>query len=227
MLEFISATRLDKDAFWESSALGRSLRRLEPDERWVPRIAFANERGLPEIFNERIEAQSEHDILVFVHDDVWLDDFFVTDHLVEALDEFHVVGVAGSRRRLPRQPAWLFVEVRGDELVADAPEHRSGGIAHGADACGVPFFYGETPAECELIDGVFMAVRRSTLLAHRVRFDERFRFHFYDLDFCRSARALGLRIGTWPIAVTHQSSGNFTSDEWRSGFAKYLQKWKD
>jgi GT2 family glycosyltransferase len=227
VLEFVSATRLDQDAFWEKSALGLSLKRLEPDARWAPRVAFANRRGLPEVFNERIDAKSDHDILVFIHDDVWIDDFFVTDHLIEALDEFHVVGVAGNKRRVPRQPGWLFIAPHGNEFVADAPEHRSGGIAHGVGPCGDPMLYGETPAACELLDGVFMAARRGTLLERGLRFDARFRFHFYDLDFCRSARALGLRVGTWPIALTHQSGGGFDSDEWRASYAKYLEKWKD
>jgi hypothetical protein len=47
------------------------------------------------------------------------------------------------------------------------------------------------------------------------------------MDFCRSARAKGLRLGTWPICVTHQSGGAFGSEAWREKFDKYLAKWND
>ncbi len=224
MIEIVSATRMTKDAFWAQSALGRSLTRLEPDDRWVPRVAFENRRGLPEVFNERIDLQTEHDILVFMHDDVWIDDFFLCDHLAEALDEFHVVGVAGNSRRVARQPAWLFVDER---LEWDDRANLSGGIAHGAEPCGKVELFGPAPAECELLDGVFLATRRSTLAKHGVRFDPRFAFHFYDLDFCRSARAKDLRLGTWPICLTHQSGGKFGAPDWRATYAKYLEKWGD
>jgi GT2 family glycosyltransferase len=224
MIEIVSATRMSKEDFWAKSALGLSLQRLEPDERWVPRIAFGNRRGLPEVFNERIELKTEHDILVFVHDDVWIDDFFLSDHLSEALDEFHVVGVAGNTRRVPKQPAWLFVD---NDLTWDDRANLSGGIAHGAEPCGKVELFGPTPAECELLDGVFLAARREVLLENAVRFDPRFAFHFYDLDFCRSARAKGLRLGTWPIGLTHQSGGKFGAPDWRATYAKYLEKWGD
>ncbi len=224
MLEFVSATRRTEDDFWAASALGRSLRRLEPDERWVPRVAFENRRGLPEVFNERIRLQTEHDILVFLHDDVWIDDFFVVDHLLEALDEFHVVGVAGNRRRVPGQPAWAFVQ-GAPGLTWDERANLSGGVAHGAHACGAVSLYGPAPAECELLDGVFIGARRSTLLQHEVLFDPAFAFHFYDVDLCRTARLRGLRLGTWPIALTHQSGGAFGSPAWQETYAKYLAKW--
>jgi GT2 family glycosyltransferase len=226
VLEFVSATRLTRDAFWERAALALSLKRMESDERWVPRVAFENTRGLPEVFNERIRAQSEHDILAFVHDDIWLDDFFTVDHVAEALDEFHVVGVAGNRRRVPGQPTWAHTHIT-DQFVWDEAGNLSGGVAHGSQAWGVVNRFGETPAECELLDGLFIAARRSTLLEHEVLFDPLFRFHFYDLDFCRSARKRGLKVGTWPIAVTHQSMGGFGSESWRDGYAKYFGKWKD
>jgi len=226
MLEFVAATRLTRDEFWEKAALALSLKRMESDERWVPRVAFENARGLPEVFNERIHAQSEHDILAFVHDDIWLDDFFTVDHVAEALDEFDLVGVAGNKRRVPGQPTWAHTHVT-DQFVWDDLANLSGGIAHGKDAWGFVNRFGESPAECELLDGVFIAARRSTLLEHEVLFDPRFRFHFYDLDFCRTARSRGLKLGTWPIALTHQSMGGYGSEAWRDAYAQYFAKWRE
>jgi GT2 family glycosyltransferase len=227
MIEFVSATRMTRDDFWEKSALGRSLLRIDATDhdRWVARVAFENRRGLPEVFNERIR-ESAHDVLVFVHDDVWIDDFFICDHLEEALHEFAVVGVAGNRRRVARQPAWHFVRVT-TEFVWDEPANLCGAIAHGAQPFGPVSRFGPTYEECELLDGVFIAARRGTLTEHGVLFDTRFKFDFYDVDFCRSARAKGLRLGCWPIALTHQSAGMFGSASWQASYAAYLEKWKD
>jgi GT2 family glycosyltransferase len=227
MIEFVSATRMTRDEFWEKSALGRSLLRIDPSdhERWVAKVAFENERGLSEVFNDRIRA-SEHDILVFLHDDLWIDDFFICDHLEESLHEFAVVGVVGNRRRIPKQAGWAFVGMT-TEFVWDHLENLCGGIAHGKEPFGYVNRFGPTYEEVELLDGVFLAARRTTLLEKNVLFDPQFKFHFYDIDFCRTARAAKLRLGVWPIALTHQSMGGYGSPSWHESYAAYLEKWKE
>lgn len=226
MIEIVSATRRSPDAFWAESALGRSLRRLARDTRLVPQVAFENRRGLSAVFNTRLDAGSPADWLVFVHDDVWLDDHFLAERVLDGLARFDIIGVAGNRRRLPGQPAWAFAGAKPQGGFAwDAPEHLSGVVAHGRHPFGALSHFGPVPAACELLDGVFLAARRSRLQAAGVRFDERFDFHFYDLDFCRTARDRGLRLGTWPVALTHQSGGAFGTESWRQGYARYLDKW--
>ena len=220
----ISATRRDKDAFWQASALGLSLRRFAGDPRLLPWVAYENRRGLPEIYNEVIDRADVAGILVFVHDDVWLDDLFFAERLLDGCSAYDVVGVAGNRRRVAGQPGWAFTNMT---LQWDEPRHLSGMIAHGQQAFGRVTRYGAVPAECELLDGVLLAARAATLRAHDCRFDPRFRFHFYDLDFCRTARAAGLRLGTWPIGMTHQSGGAFGTETWLEGLRDYRAKWGD
>ena len=59
-----------------------------------------------------------------------------------------------------------------------------------------------------------------------MRFDPAFTFDFYDLDFCRACEQAGLRLGTWPIAVTHESVGKgISSAAWEAARAVYLAKW--
>jgi GT2 family glycosyltransferase len=187
-------------------------------------VAFENTRGLPEIYNARIDAADAQDLLVFVHDDVWIDDYFLAERVIEGLQAYDVIGVAGNRRRLPGQPAWAFVDAK---FTWDEKVQLSGAVAHGRNPFGAISFFGPAPADCELLDGVLLAARRSKLTAAGLRFDPRFEFHFYDMDFCRSARAKGLRLGTWPICITHQSGGAFGSEAWREKFDKYLAKWND
>jgi GT2 family glycosyltransferase len=224
MIEVVSATRASEGEFHARSALGLSLRRLGYDSRLLARIACENRRGLPEVYNERITASDAGDILVFVHDDVWIDDTFFGMHVVEGLRNFDVIGVAGNRRRVAKQPSWACISPNG---LLDDVSNLSGCIAQGKAPFGAISWFGPVPAECELLDGVLLAARTSVLVAAGITFDARFRFHFYDVDFCRAARQRGLRLGTWPICLTHQSLGNFGGADWREMYRRYLEKWQD
>ena len=218
-----SATRLPAERFWQESALGQSLRRLSFDAGLRATVAFENRQGLPRLYNQLIDTAPEGSVLVFVHDDVWIEDTFFSQRVREGLQAFDAIGVAGNRRRVRNQPAWAFVNT---QMTWDSPEHLSGSVAHGKMPFGAVSHFGPSPAECELLDGVLLAARRDVLIEHAIRFDERFDFHFYDLDFCRSMRAKDLKLGTWPIALTHQSGGSFGSPAWRAGCDLYLRKWE-
>lgn len=218
-----SATRLPAEKFWQESALGQSLRRLAFDTRLSASVAFENTEGLPVIYNRLIQQAPPESLLVFLHDDVWLDDFLFAQRIAEGLEAYDAIGIAGNRRRLRNQPSWAFVN---DRFTWDEPANLSGSVAHGSTPFGPVSYFGPAPAECELLDGVLLAARRDVLADSGVTFDERFSFHFYDMDFCRTLRAKGLRLGTWPIALTHQSGGGFNSPGWRAGREAYLRKWE-
>ena len=221
-LWFVSATRLSETAFDRESALARSLARVAEFSPFVLAAAYENSRPLPEIFNRAIDAAGADDTIVFVHDDVWIDDWYVAHRLEDALAAFDVVGVAGNRRRLPKQQSWAFAGGTRREHF----DNLSGGIFHGPPERAVPSRFGPTPLEVKLMDGVFIAARARTLRERGVRFDPRFSFHFYDTDFCRSCERAGLRMGTWPIALTHRSAGeNWAGPAWDDAYRAYLEKW--
>jgi GT2 family glycosyltransferase len=222
LIEIVSATRMPQAQFWAQSALGQSLRRMGFDKRFVTSIAFNNSLGLPDIYNRRIEAQSKTDALVFVHDDVWLEDYFFADRVIDGLSEFDAIGVAGNTRLLDAQPAWCFVD---DAFTWDDKANLSGYVGHGKTPFGSVATFGAVPAACELLDGVLIAAKKSSLNGARVTFDSLFRFHFYDMDFCRSARKAGLSLGTWPMAITHQSGGAFGTPAWKEALGIYRKKW--
>lgn len=224
-IEIVSATRMNEQDFWQQSALGQSLaRHLAQGAKFKINVAYENTLGLSEVFNAAISQAEDDAVLVFVHDDVWLDEANIAQAILNGLDKFDVIGVAGNKRRLPKQPAWVFVDTR---LTWDAKENLSGRVAHGESAHGQISEYGEVPAECELLDGVFLAARKQTLIARQITFDPQFDFHFYDLDFCRTARNAGLRLGTWSIRLTHQSGGAFGTPAWQEKYQQYLEKWDE
>ncbi len=205
----------------ERSALGLSLQRLA-DPRITASIAFQNRAGLPAVYNHRLTL-SQAEVLLFIHDDVWIDDLFLADRLLEAAASFDVIGVVGNTRCADGQVSWAFVD---EQLNWDSDNCLTGAIANGAESFGRISRFGKSPAPCHLLDGVFIAVNAVAARQHDVRFDEQFSFHFYDMDFCREAHTRGLRIGTWPISITHQSAGNFRSDAWRDACSRYQHKWE-
>jgi hypothetical protein len=223
MIEIVSATRLAENSFWIASPLGLSLTRLSFDNRLKHYISFSHQQGLPELFNSRILSPDSPDILIFMHDDVWIDDFFLADHVIQGLREFDIIGVAGNKRLLSSQPSWAFVD---DKFTPDSQNNLSGSVAHGDLPFGSVSHYGDVPADCELLDGVLLAAYKPKLTASATYFDTTFDFHFYDLDFCRTARSKGLRIGTWHISITHSSVGSFGSQGWIEKRDAYRIKWK-
>ena len=222
-IRLVCATRETAEDFSARSALGRSLELYA--SLFQLRLFPSNSRGLPSVYNTAIrESAANPAILVFIHDDVHLLDFYWPTRIFNGLQKFDIIGLAGNRRRLDRQPGWRFLD---DTFARDDRQNLSGIVAHGkhwpADYIGA---YGSPGHEVKLLDGVLLAARSETLLANDLLFDEIFAFHFYDLDFCRSAEQRGLRMGTWGISVMHESDGAFGTPAWREGYARYLSKWK-
>ena len=225
MIRFVVATRSSFDNFFTGTALGRSLALYYPLGGVQVRVFESNTAGLPSVYNQAIEeAREQPALLVFCHDDLHLCDFFWGDRLLEGLQKYDVIGLAGNLRRVPRQPGWAFVD---DKFTWDAKENLSGVVAHGH---GFPppnlSVFGPSGLPVKLLDGLLLACQSELMIEKGLRFDERFDFHFYDLDFCREAERLGLSMGTWPISVVHQSSGVFGTPSWRAGYAAYMDKWK-
>jgi GT2 family glycosyltransferase len=220
--QIVSATRSPPSDFQSLTALGMSLERLAHDARMTVRVATSNSRGLPDVYNEMLDGAADDAVVVFMHDDIWIDDYYLIQRVLEGLEHFDVIGIVGNRRRVAHQPAWHYIDM---EFQWDAPENLSGLISHGPLPGGKVQYYGTAPAACELLDGVFLAATKNTLARHNVRFDPIFDFHFYDMDFCRTARQNGLRLGTWPICMTHQGAGIFGTPEWRRSYQTYLTKW--
>ena len=229
MLKLVTATRLSQPEFAKRSLLGRCLPKLGEYASFGLHLAHGNRRPLAEVYNEAIDAASHDDVLVFVHDDVQIDDWMLAERLIDALKEFDVVGVAGNMRVQPRQVTW-YLQPEPADAMQPAPwdhGHLSGAVNHGSgQELGQMSKYGPSPWPVRLLDGVFLAAPATRLKTSGVRFDPALGFHFYDLDFCLSAHQAGLRLGTWPIALTHQSrGGSVNSQAWRDAREIYLRKW--
>ena len=220
----VSATRYNQADFLQLSALGRSLQTYAAFGV-KSHIFFENTRGLGACYNEAVAAiDNDEEIVVFVHDDVALVDFFWVDKLLLGFSKFEVLGLAGNKRRVARQPAWLFLD---DRLTWDDRSNLSGIVGHGQGfPCGLSV-YGDVMQPLKLLDGLFLAVRKKTLTASGVKFDEQFKFHFYDMDICRQFEAKNISMAAVPLGVIHASEGAFGDHAWRDGYRAYLEKWRD
>lgn len=224
IIHVIGATRLTQDAFWTSSALGRSLASVRDRPDLKLHMHFENSQGLSAVYNQYINRSHRQDLLVFVHDDVWFDTDTWMDDIRAGLGRFDVIGVAGNRRLTAAHPAWAFHSLDAAGFHWDNP-FLSGQVRHGKQRNGDLTRFGHFPMECQALDGVLLAARCDNLLKANARFDPRYDFHFYDLDFCRNATNRGLVLGSWGVAITHQSEGAFGSPTWHDGYKIYREKW--
>ena len=224
-IRLVCGTRSTRQQFSTETALGRSLKLYNHDAQHAQLHLFdTNSRGLSTIYNEAIRyAEQQPAILVFIHDDIWLQDFFWLERIHEAVARFDVVGLAGNTRRVPRQPAWAFVSA---DFKWDERRFLSGTVGHGKGfPCENVSSFGPAGQECKLLDGLMLIADSAKLVETGLRFDDQFKFHFYDMDFCRQAELKGLRMGTWPLSVVHESGGAFGTPSWREGYERYLRKY--
>ena len=222
-IRFVIGTRCGKEEFFSATATGRSLAFYN-----IPSVEFDiyghNTRGLPVIYNESIEkARSDPAILVFLHDDIHILDFYWADHIINSMKRFDVSGLAGNKRRLPRQPAWAF---KDPSFTWDDQQYLSGVVGHGNRFPPANFsIFGMPGQAVKLLDGLMLICQSDTLIRTGIRFDECFEFHLYDMDFCRQIDEKALSMGTLALSVIHESGGNFGSPSWRNAYQKYLEKW--
>lgn len=196
-IEVVSCTQCDENAF-DKTPLGKSLIKHN-----LPlKVFFNNENGMPMCYNKALH-ESNADYILFVHDDVFLNDVFLIEKLEKAFNKFDVVGLAGSSNfSIERTPICWHNSPK---------ESWSGAVLHPMvdkhDDKFIMTTFGETPKQVVIVDGLFIAINRKKVIEANVRFNEAFDFHFYDTAFCIDATLAKLSIGTVPILCTHMSHG--------------------
>lgn len=158
--------------------------------------------SLAETYNKTLDAEDakEFDWIVFLHSDAAMDVGHFTNGLISSIGKYDIVGMAGAKRlNLKTSPLSWFTASRGNE------SGRVGMVMHmtpvGSRTPVIPSVF--TPGELKdikddyvaAIDGVCIAVGRRAIENKDCRFDERFPFDFYDLDFSLTANKLGLSLG--------------------------------
>jgi len=199
------------------------------------KVFFENTRGLSEVYNEVLDTYSKNfDVIIFIHDDVFINDKFFIHKLTYAFTtkKFDVVGIAGTK----------YIDLNADFISwYNVPaDKRRGMILHSKTPKEeLPYRLISTdlsvydtmkpPREYEQVlsaDGVFLAIKTSTINAKKIRFDPQFEFNFYDLDFCLSLHKHQLKLGIAPILITHNSIGEgILSSKYLEDQTLFLKKW--
>jgi len=215
--------------FYKNTLLGKSLK-LKTYFDIELRVFLDNKKGLCECNNLAIQELTMKDstIVVFVHDDVAIYDYYWPLRVFEALQKFDIVGVAGNARHEVNYPNWAFKSVENNRFVWDNDEFLAGSVLHGRGWPGEIFsYFGPYEKQVVNLDGLFIATSSKLLIEKNLRFDELFNFHFYDADFCKSAVSKGCTLGTFALALEHElkKGNNFMSSDYYNAYVKFVNKW--
>lgn len=214
---FVVATQYNSEDFWKKSQIAIFLEKTNNDMNST--ILFENKEGLPKVYNKFISQSYTNKYVIFVHDDVLIEDLFWQEKLDVAFEKYDIVGLAGSKKcDLSRPPAW--------HLMSD-PQDHCGEVAHSHDKKVWTTRFGPSESRVLVMDGLFIAVNINSLLKTGVSFDEFFDFHHYDITFCLRANRNKLKMGITPIRVVHFGLGDsMNTPEWRESAEKFKKNYK-
>jgi hypothetical protein len=217
--KIICATPFNKEEFKEKSQLALF---LDKNMLWGnSKIIYQNTNGLSKVYNSFINSTNKDNYLIFVHDDVLIEDLFFFEKLDIAFSKYDILGLAGSKEcNLKSQiPAWHLMSDRSKFV---------GEVAHSKDKTVWTTVFGPTESRALVLDGLFIAVNVNRLLETNTKFDENFTFHHYDITFCLLANKNRLKLGVYPIKVTHFGLGDsMNSIEWRKSAELFKEIYKN
>jgi hypothetical protein len=193
------------------------LHKLYSASEFDVRIIKDNKKGLSEVYNSFLSEEYKKNIIVFMHDDIEINDLF----LVEKLNESpHVItGLAGSKSLdLSKDKiAWHLCCERQDMM---------GEVSHKKDNFVWTSVFGPTNGRVLIIDGLFISVNVEELLKTEAKFNEKFKFHHYDIAFCLNCNKHKVKVGVLPINVVHYGLGDsMMTQEWEDSNSLFKKEY--
>jgi hypothetical protein len=195
---FVIATQKNKEEFKKQTQISIFLDKFGLSKNST--VFYENKDGLPKIYNKFVNESYKDKKVIFVHDDVLIEDLFIFEKLDIAFEKYDIVGLAGSRKcDLSKPPAWHLMSNREDHI---------GEVAHSYEKRVWTTCFGPTESRALVLDGLFLAVNVNRLLDTNTKFDENFEFHHYDITFCLNSNKNKLKMGVTPIRVVHFGMGD-------------------
>lgn len=171
-----------------------------------------NTKGLSTMYNKFLDNNiNNYDYILFVHDDVYIDDYGVYDKLIFAheITGFDIVGLAGGLNPKITKPALWHLMCGGFN-----GGNLRGAVAHPASPSQIFMTtFGPTPSRVAILDGVFLSVKTESIKKVNWKFNENYTFHHYDIASCIDANNQKLKLGTFPIWIIHHSPGLLNPDD--------------
>lgn len=186
-------------------------------------IHYNNTSGLPRIYNKAIDNSTDLNFIVFTHDDIWINDHMFFHKVISS--KFDVVGAVGGL--FWGVPSGFPIDAKPlIWTMATCGKGASGFMNHDLkNGYFLPSSYGVAPQQTMTLDGSIIIFTRKAIESG-LRWDECFRFHWYDMDICFSAHRLGLKVGTANLLLTHESvGGSVVQSEFLESQRKFIKKW--
>jgi glycosyltransferase involved in cell wall biosynthesis len=177
-----------------------------------------NGESLTKAYNRGLN-QAKYDIVVFCHDDLFLETKQWGNKLVKLFEknpEYGIIGVAGSKN-MPVSGQWWENRNKMYGRVAHTHEGKTWLSSYSDDL-------GQNLEETVIVDGVWFAVDKRRI---KKTFNENVEgFHFYDVTFSFENYLEGVKVGvTTAIRVNHQSIG-MTNESWEKNRADFSEFFK-
>ena len=176
------------------------------------------EKSLCEVYNEILN-ESETDIVVLCHDDIYFDTNSWYSKLIKHFEktDFGILGVAGTTS-IPKSGMWWEDRSKMVGIV----NHESNGKKWESK---YSESLGNSIIETIIVDGLFIALNKKRI---KHKFNEEFKgFHFYDVSFCLENYLENVRIGVISnIRITHKSIGQ-TNSQWEENRILFSEKYQD
>ncbi|CAB5226396.1 Glycosyltransferase like family [uncultured Caudovirales phage] len=223
MITIVSCT---KHSDYKQTLLYKSLAKLEKSSNrmFLDKLQFVtqNKTGLSEVYNKFLIKNYAQ--ILFVHDDMWIDDAGFLTKLEEGHKQYDIIGLAGGLNPAIKAPALWHIMCggfHGNNLRGFAGHYLPDGITTSITN------FGPSPARVAIIDGAFMSVNVNKIKEVNWMFNENYTFHHYDISSCIDANKKKLKIGVVPILSYHNSPGlrDINDKTFVANQTKFLQEY--
>lgn len=176
------------------------------------------EKSLSEVYNEILD-ESETDIVLLCHDDIYFDSNSWYSKLIKHFEksDFGIIGMAGTTS-MPSSGRWWEDKRKMVGIVNHEHQGKKWESKYSNSL-------GNSITPVVVLDGLFLAVSKSRI---KKRFNEEFKgFHFYDIPFCFENFLEGVKLGVITnIRITHKSIG-MTNEQWEENRKLFETKYEE
>lgn len=175
-------------------------------------------KNLSQVYNEII-TESQYNIIVLCHDDIYFDTNNWANKLTKVFDknsEYGILGMAGTTH-MPKSGMWWEDRTKMYGIVNHEHDGKKWESKYSESL-------GNDVKEVVVVDGVFIALNKNKIKSN---FDESVSgFHMYDINFCFKNFLEEVKIGVITnIRLTHKSIG-MTNEQWETNKNLFAEKYK-
>ena len=223
MIAIVSCTQ---HSDYKQTLLYRSLAKLEEfsNGMFLNKLQFVtqNKTGLSKVYNKFLT--KDYSQIIFIHDDMWIDDAGFLTKLEEGHNKYDIIGLAGGLNPVIKAPALWHIMCggfNGNNLRGFAGHYLPDGTTTSITN------FGPSPARVAIIDGAFISVNVNKTKKVDWMFNENYTFHHYDISSCIDANKKKLKIGVVPILSYHNSPGlrDINDKTFNENQTKFLQEY--